>query len=268
MSRHWMPLYIGDYRVDTMHLDQAQHGAYLLLLMHCWKTQEPLPKNLDACYRIASALTEDEQRNVKQVLKQFFECTKDGYENLKIREVIEEQSRKTQSARENGSKGGRPKKTQKKAKQNPEQKLNETLPITQTETQTKAKQKLPEPEPKPDIHNGDRYAMVGSPSQDSARGKKERNHRLPEDWQLDQALLDWAHEKHPEVDTGLETEKFKNHFLGNGKPQADWRRVWQNWIIRSKEFSKGKAPAMKTGTVIGGNQIKPAHERIAGEGTL
>lgn len=34
----WMPFYVGDYLADTMHLSAAEHGGYLMLILHYWKS--------------------------------------------------------------------------------------------------------------------------------------------------------------------------------------------------------------------------------------
>lgn len=56
MSRNdsWMPLHVGDYAADTGHLCDAEHGAYLLLIMHYWRTG-PLPDDDARLARIACA---------------------------------------------------------------------------------------------------------------------------------------------------------------------------------------------------------------------
>jgi uncharacterized protein YdaU (DUF1376 family) len=66
----WMPLYIGDYRADTTHLSAAQHGAYLLLIMHYWQ-QGGLPDDDEQLARIA-CMTIQEWRKHRPVIRAFF----------------------------------------------------------------------------------------------------------------------------------------------------------------------------------------------------
>lgn len=75
MSRPWMPLYVGDYIADTAHLSAAQHGAYLLLMMHYWQ-KNSLPADDQSLARIAK-MTNAEWRKSRPVLRAFFsECWK------------------------------------------------------------------------------------------------------------------------------------------------------------------------------------------------
>jgi uncharacterized protein YdaU (DUF1376 family) len=65
-----MPLYIGDYRADTTHLNAAQHGAYLLLIMHFWQ-QAGLPDDHEQLARIA-CMSNTEWRKYRPVIRAFF----------------------------------------------------------------------------------------------------------------------------------------------------------------------------------------------------
>lgn len=49
----WMPLFIGDYLSDTMHLSAEEHGAYLLLIMYYWKNGGPIKNDKKTLKKIA-----------------------------------------------------------------------------------------------------------------------------------------------------------------------------------------------------------------------
>lgn len=72
MAKHpWMPLYVADYLADTGHLTGAEHGAYLLLIMHYW-TCKCIPNDDARLSRIARMSLEEWQRS-KPVIQDFFD---------------------------------------------------------------------------------------------------------------------------------------------------------------------------------------------------
>ena len=72
----WMPLCIGDYLADTSHLSTLHHGAYLLLLMHYWRTG-PLPNDPEQLANICK-MTPDAWSIAQAVLGKFFSIGEDG----------------------------------------------------------------------------------------------------------------------------------------------------------------------------------------------
>ncbi|MDX0930568.1 DUF1376 domain-containing protein [Sinorhizobium medicae] len=69
-NRAWMPLHIADYLSDTGHLTAAEHGAYLLMIMHYWQNGG-LPDNERLIARIAR-LTTDQWEESQEVLAMLF----------------------------------------------------------------------------------------------------------------------------------------------------------------------------------------------------
>ena len=107
MKRPWMPLYVADYLNDTAHLTTAEHGAYLLLLMHYW-THGGLPADEDSIRKITKLPVLQWKRSGKIVLK-FFSRQSDSWHNkradLELTKAIEKS--KVNSANAQRSHNGR-----------------------------------------------------------------------------------------------------------------------------------------------------------------
>lgn len=72
----WMPLFIGDYLADTAHLDNAQSGTYLHLLMHYWRNG-PLP-NDEALLAAIGKTQPKAWRAMRGIIMAFFSLGDDG----------------------------------------------------------------------------------------------------------------------------------------------------------------------------------------------
>ena len=101
MKRPWMPLYVGDYLGDTGHLTTAQHGAYLLLMMHYWRKGE-LPDDNSQLAKITK-LPLRTWCDYRPVLQNFFH---DGWRHKRIDMELDRMMRVSEKRAIAGQKGG------------------------------------------------------------------------------------------------------------------------------------------------------------------
>jgi uncharacterized protein YdaU (DUF1376 family) len=96
----WMPVYIGDYLADTMHLSTEQHGAYLLLLFHLWR--RGTLQDDDVVLAKITGLAQKAWSSTRLVLAEFFQIH-DGLwhhsrvERERIRVAAKQQSKSRQA---------------------------------------------------------------------------------------------------------------------------------------------------------------------------
>lgn len=99
MSRAWMPLYVADYLADTTHLSAAEHGAYLLLIMHYWQNGG-LPTDDRRLARIAR-MTTKEWNKARPAIAEFFS---DGWLHERVEVEIGRANEVSEKARSKAEK--------------------------------------------------------------------------------------------------------------------------------------------------------------------
>ena len=66
-------------------------------------------------------------------------------------------------------------------------------------------------------------------------GKTSRGTQLPNPFTVTPEMESWARGACRDIDVDLHTQRFVNHFRGEGKPKKDWVRTWKNWMLREQD---------------------------------
>lgn len=141
MSLPRMSLHIGDYKRDTGHLRAAEHGAYILLIMHYWATGG-LPIE-DRKLSAIACMTDKEWKSARETLAEFFAP---GWKHKRIDQEIKDAAERHSRAVQNGKHGGRP-----KSKTEPKPKPRANPEVISRLSETKASLTLTNKEKKEDV---------------------------------------------------------------------------------------------------------------------
>lgn len=130
--------HLGDYAKDTAHLSMLEHGAYNLLLDRYYSTETGIPAA--QAHRVARARSKEEKQAVDDVLSEFFTLSGDVWINKRADEEVVRAQVKINAAKENGKKGGRPKKQTDNTENETQKKPSGLFVGSENETQQKAHQ--------------------------------------------------------------------------------------------------------------------------------
>lgn len=243
----FMPLYIGDYLADTAHLTTDQHGAYLLLLMAYWRNGGPL-RDDDAEFAAITRQSASNWKKMRPTLQRFFSVVDRVWISARCEKELAEASRRKQEQKARTEKA-------RAAKQAVARKyVTEVVTGSVTGVVTSAVTGSTSPSPSPSPSNyqvrkeQEDAPQAVPPDGDpdipailDRRPKAVRGTRLPDDWEPDRALFDFAAERGmTEAEAAESLGRFKNYWLAKTGAQATklrWDLTAKNWISTDAERS-------------------------------
>lgn len=108
--------HIGDYIKDAGHLTLLEHGVYTRLLDVYYTREAGIPQ--DKAARLVGARSKDEVQALANVLEEFFTLTDGTWTQGRCEEEIGNANAQADANRNNGKKGGRPKRNTTEQKPN------------------------------------------------------------------------------------------------------------------------------------------------------
>ena len=130
---NFIKLYIGDYMRDTGTLTVAEHGAYVLMLLHHYGTERPLPQGREL-HRLLRAESKADREAIDSVVKRFWQATEQGLVNKRAGKEMQRAEHQREVNRTVGALGGRPKRNETESVSESEPNENRTQTLTRHQT--------------------------------------------------------------------------------------------------------------------------------------
>jgi uncharacterized protein YdaU (DUF1376 family) len=241
---HYYKFNIPDWSLGAGHLSLVEEAVYFRLVNFYYDSELPIP--IDYIPVLRKLRMADQKDAAEQILSEFFVKTDKGYTHKRCEKLLKEYRKTSKNNRENGAKGGRPKKdadcketqdkpsglfsqTQSKPTDNPNQELITKNYKPVTNNQLKEKYIPPQAD---EIEK----VVVDKPIAE----KKSRATRLPEDWKPTREYYD----EMINIDEKLKPKfkeiaaTFRDYWVaksGKDATKADWLATWRNWVRREAE---------------------------------
>ena len=144
---HYYQFNIGDWALHTSHLSLEEEAVYRRILDFYYDTELPIPEDTKPVIRRLRLSQHSEVVDI--ILEEYFYLEDDGWHNKRVDEEIEKFKAKSDRAKVNGAKGGRPPKVkkeepkdnQKEPRDNPE-KTQPVILANPEESKLKANEEL------------------------------------------------------------------------------------------------------------------------------
>lgn len=107
---NYYPYHIGDFRAGTVNMTRLERWIYGDMMDMYYDTEKPLPLDLTALCDGIGVRQQEEKDIVSYLLRIKFQKTEQGYQNERADREIRAYHDKADIAKENGKRGGRPKK--------------------------------------------------------------------------------------------------------------------------------------------------------------
>jgi uncharacterized protein YdaU (DUF1376 family) len=227
----WMAFYINDYAGDTFHLNRAQHGSYLHMLMAAFKNAGWLPNDDGLLAQIAKC-TPKEWKAERALYAAFFQITDERWTHKRVTLEWEKAQRLTEQRRAAGAESAAKRQRQR----------NERSTSVATVMATDAQRNGRQSQSQPPTETNNLSVSDSAPARVTHTGWSAP---IPEDWKPGEAALQRLRVGRPDLVGEFYDQRLQAFRLWcreKAITSHDFEATWMKFMIQSHAAPTPKGP--------------------------